>query len=188
MPVLSVLSNNGSPAAPGAEVDVFVIAAMDVTTYPQTRFENNASNATPTDKKTLNAAFVLASGAGWVKMRGKVNTPKGTQTLTGDGGAAGFENKVEVSLCGDGAELRNLGDELAKLKRCGSGVYVLLTNPETGDRDVLGRKGRPAELAEFSLATGDKPGGEARESKVSFMAVGQTMDIYPAALAVTLAT
>ncbi len=183
----TVVVNCDNIAAPGNAVDIYFAPADELTSYPLTEFETTpATNKSAANRKTLAAAFafVATTGIGYFRrVKVMLNTPIVNASLQGDGGAAGFDNKLDFELADDGAEARNFADELALCKRCGSGVVILVKNPDTGVFTVIGTKDRPAQLLTAELSSGDKPGGTARGSKFSVSALGKaTPHLYPSTL------
>jgi hypothetical protein len=182
----SVVVNCDNISAPGNAIDLYFTPAEELTGYPLTRFETLDTNNTAADKKTLNTAFafVATTKIGYFRrVKAVLNSPITNSTLQGDGGAAGFENKLDFEIADDGAEARLFADDLAACKRCGDGVVVLVKNPDTGHFTVIGTRDRPAVLMAADLTSGDKPGGTARGSKFTVSAVAKnTPHIYPSNL------
>lgn len=166
---------------PGVQNNFLVIPTTELLAFPQT--ENEATPSSPTNEGdvTLAAAFTYTGNASfWRKspifqQSGQVKSAK-----VGDVTNTGFKNEFSGMWADDSAAVRGFLQRLDHLGKCG-GFIAAVPMPE-GGFIIVGDLVSPAKLEAATPQTGNKPGGDGRETAFTISNEGRIYYYYPAAL------
>lgn len=178
---LNNITTSCPPSAPGYKPTLAIVACDDIQLFPKTEYELAPlpANKTAAKKKTLGENFTLVAGEVFSTVKGRLNTVKGRHAKSGEGSSSGVEHGVEIQFDEDDVNTRYFIDQVLETERCGCGVVIAASRRE-GGYDIYGTEQFPLMLS-HEATSGDKFGGEAKNTKFTFVGVGPvTPTILPA--------
>jgi len=160
----------GTPVIPGIMVDLFVVCACDIETFPEV---GEYDIATPSASVTLQGDIVLTEGSVWSKF--KVMTDKGSilDQLQGDIGSKHFKNVLNFNIAGTEA------DTLAWHQQTSNGCLVCVVKEKNGQYRVIGNKDIPAHYATNDISNGPE---NSMSTSVLEAVTGRVAPIYEGVL------
>jgi hypothetical protein len=166
---------------PGVQNNFLIIPSSDLSAFPQTANQATPNALTNEGDVTLAAAFAYTNNAAYWRLSpifqqsGQVKSSK-----VGDVTNTGFKNEFMGQWADDSASVRGFVQRLDNLGKCG-GFIAAIPMPE-GGYIIVGDLVSPAKLEAATPQTGDKAGGDGRETKFTISNEGKIYYLYPASL------
>jgi hypothetical protein len=167
----------GNGSIPGTGSRFYMIQKGDITT-----FASNSASTTPTERKTFDTAFTLASGKRWTEVDGLVNTGDVIDSLQGEVGGQFIRNSFVIFIDNYDAAGRDFADELLANSGC---LIFLVPSKKTGEVNIVGNLNNPCFVEQL---TGGVGGVETTRRGIAlrvYADTGYTCPIHTATIDVT---
>lgn len=177
----AVVLNCDNVLEPGMPSFFLVIPATGLTAFPQTTNEATPLTANNSGEVTLATAFTYTAPADyWRKSPIFQNSGSVKASRLGDVTNSGYANEFSGMWADDVAEIRGFMRRLDRFAKCGG--FLVAIPQRDGSYRIIGDLNTPAYVKAGEFMTGDKPGGQGRESKLTLASDGIVYYDYPSAL------
>jgi hypothetical protein len=166
---------------PGTQNRFYVRPILAGMTFPNTQNQATPNATTNEGEAIIAAAFAYVDGQDfWRESPIFMQTGNIKSAATGEASNGGFTNTFTGKWMDDAPAIRGFIQRLKNMEKC-FGFLVAVPQPD-GSFAVVGDVINPARLTEGTTQSGDKVGGEGRESSFTIGNDGKIFYNYPSTL------